>query len=670
MSASKRAKLNRSMLANSGCTKSGIARILLTLQAGGALAEGVVDVATEEHVRKDVAKAAGDIAKTTTPYGPVVQEIKLPTTPPFKWEVINPLAFVYVLSTISSTFADVMAQCIEKHGRQKIVIYIDEARPGNILRPDKGRAVNNIFWAFSSWPDWMLHRDWCWFTFGCMRTSTLQKLPGKMTALVRHIVEQFFSRTGPNFATSGCMIQIKPGENSIFLADLVGFLGDEKGCKEIFGSKGPGGTRPCLSCLNIVQFFDGHLASGMESVKCMAPTKFIAGSDQDVFDIVARLSHIAATQPKRDLDAAEQTLGLNYEPEGVLWDHHCRQYVKPVSGWLRDWQHVMSVAGIANVEVQQVVAELRRSGVPATLITDYFSNFVVPKGMGRVSQDWFTTSRLGKPSEEKDGWKGFSSELLTLVPILLSFLEVTVAPMGVMGRHIESFRLLDRLLKLFSIGAEGAALHLELIERTIVQHAAIFEVVHNSVIKPKAHHIFHLPDHIKNTGKLLSCFVTERKHRSVKQIANHVFRNFENTLVRDMLNSQLEKATDRNLYVIEYLCNPRLVHADDCDDMAVATASRAQLRCGLVCTGDLVMTVDRSVGEVCSFVQTTVRTNDGDATDVWVVLRWRRPLGDGRVASVAGDTAALRSMQVLAARMRCTDRDGVRVLPPAVSATW
>ena len=34
-----------------------------------------------------------------------------------------------------------------------------------------------------------------------------------------------------------------------------------------------------------------------------------------------------------------------------------------------------------------------------------------------------------------------------------------------------------------------------------------------------------------------------------------------------------------------------------------------------------------------------------------VVLHWRRPLGDGRVASVAGDTAALRSTAVLAGRM-------------------
>ena len=31
---------------------------------------------------------------------------------------------------------------------------------------------------------------------------------------------------------------------------------------------------------------------------------------------------------------------------------------------------------------------------------------------------------------------------------------------------------------------------------------------------------------------------------------------------------------------------------------------------------------------------------------------------------------ALRSMQVLAALMWCTDRDGVRVLPLAVCATW
>ena len=149
------------MLASSGCTKSGIARILLVLHSAGALAEGVVDVATTEHIRKDIAKSALEVASASTPFGPVLQEITLPTDPPFRWEIIHPLAAIYMLSKVSPAFAAIMGQCIDSHRKQRIVIYVDEAKPGNVLRPDEGRGVNNIFWAFSTWPEWLLRRSMC-----------------------------------------------------------------------------------------------------------------------------------------------------------------------------------------------------------------------------------------------------------------------------------------------------------------------------------------------------------------------------------------------------------------------------------------------------------------------------------------------------------------------------
>ena len=222
LSAEARAKLNRSLLAKSGCTKSGIARMLLVLEAAGALAEGVLDAATADHIRRDVGRAAKTMAKANTPFGPVIQEIVLPTTPAFKWEVIQPQALVFMLSMVSPAFAAGMIESIEKHSKQQIVIYIDECTPGNILRPDQGRAVNNIFWAFSTWPEYMLQRDWCWMTFGCIRSRTLETLPGKMTALAKFIIHSFFSPTSHNFATCGGMVQCRPGENRVFLADFAG----------------------------------------------------------------------------------------------------------------------------------------------------------------------------------------------------------------------------------------------------------------------------------------------------------------------------------------------------------------------------------------------------------------------------------------------------------------
>jgi len=113
--------------------------------------------------------------------------------------------------------------------------------------------------------------------------------------------------------------------------------------------------------------------------------------------------------------------------------------------------------------------------------------------LGRVDSEWLTVKRLGKPSADKDGWKGFSSEVLTIVPILTSFLDLVVEPMRLMPRHIECFRLLDKLLKLFSLGASSAMPFVSHIERLIAEHAVLFGELYHDVIKPKYHHVFMWP---------------------------------------------------------------------------------------------------------------------------------------------------------------------------------
>ena len=71
--------------------------------------------------------------------------------------------------------------------------------------------------------------------------------------------------------------------------------------------------------------------------------------------MVYELERIATTRPASELALAQQTFGLNYEVEGLLFDRSLRETVKPISHWLRDWMHVMCVAGCANIEVEQIV---------------------------------------------------------------------------------------------------------------------------------------------------------------------------------------------------------------------------------------------------------------------------------------------------------------------------
>lgn len=669
------AKVHRALLATaSSCPKVGIARILLALHKEGLLDEGLVPRADENAVRKSIGKSAAELAVAVTPFGPLVQSIDLPTTPAFKWDFIHPMALVFYLSTVSISFSKLMESVCT--GMMNIVINMDEAKPGNPLRPDHGRATNNIFWVFSEFPEWLLRREFAWFTFGTLRSTIVDKLVGGVSELMKIILHVFWSPSSHNFQSGGGLFRRVSGEHTIVKATLEGFLADELGLKEIYGTKSSGGTKPCIGCKNVVRFLDDEIAGHpyLVGIGCCQPHRFDICTDTEVYDLVDRLQ-AASRGPRKALEVLEQTSGLNYIGTGLLFDAHCRSFVRPVAMKLTDWMHTYVSGGVAAIELEQIVHKLRQHGVSYTSLTEYFEKFTLPTAYGRVNPDWFTTKRLGRPGEDKDGWRGFASEVLTIVPILLSFLELAVLPMGVLERHIECFRLLDALLKLLSLGAEQAHRHLATIENVMHRHATMFADLYGSKIKPKFHYQFHIPGHIRSVGKLLSCFVTERKHRSVKHIATHAFRNFETVVTRDLLCGIVDRAGgDCNLYSPEHLVSPSTLHtgpqasfrsvcAESQGDLFFATG--AELLCGSIRKGDVVMFRGGIVGQVSRFVQ----HSDNDGQSIWVLFS-RFDHVDGQLyrKPALAVNVAEPSLNILGALAWCWHENLIRVLLPRQSA--
>ena len=230
--------------------------------------------------------------------------------------------------------------------------------------------------------------------------------------------------------------------------------------KEVFSSKGPGSTRPCLSCKNIVKFLDHAVAenSYLQSIDCADASKFDRSTDAEIYE-AADIVRAASGRTRKELESLEMTTGIHWEPHGIMFHPECRRIVKPVTGWLRDWMHMLAVSGVANTEVMQLCLALKSVGVTWAMLTQFFAMWQLPKALGRINSDWFTPKRLGH-RDEKDSFKGFAAELLTIVPILRVFLDLTVAPMGCLAGEIASFRLLDDLLRLLSLGADTAAQHI------------------------------------------------------------------------------------------------------------------------------------------------------------------------------------------------------------------
>jgi hypothetical protein len=51
-------------------------------------------------------------------------------------------------------------------GMGRLALYFDEVKPGNVLRPDKGRSLQCVYWTLLDLPDWFRSRGYGWFHYG------------------------------------------------------------------------------------------------------------------------------------------------------------------------------------------------------------------------------------------------------------------------------------------------------------------------------------------------------------------------------------------------------------------------------------------------------------------------------------------------------------------------
>ena len=103
--------------------------------------------------------------------------------------------------------------------------------------------------------------------------------------------------------------------------------------------------------------------SYLQSIECADPRKFDLATDAEVYE-AADLVKAASTTTKKALEATEVSTGNNWNPTGIMFDPVCRAIVRPCTGWLRDWMHMLAVAGVANTEVMQMCkAQGKRSDV-------------------------------------------------------------------------------------------------------------------------------------------------------------------------------------------------------------------------------------------------------------------------------------------------------------------
>ena len=478
---------------------------------------------------------------------------------------------------------------------------MDTISPGSPLRPDKSRTTECMYWSIIEFPDYVLKRQLGWLVYSTVRSSIIERAPGKHSAWMKLALREFFApEVGRPSFSSGIVVQCR--DRALMVkCKFAGFIADEKALKEFMCLKGAAGSKPCITCRNVVQFIEPEVLAGSRFVLQSEIDSRLFGyqTSDDIYDIADRLSAVAALGNKAALHRAEQALGVNFEPDGVLHATDLRGVCRPIEHYIRDPMHVLVSGGVAGTETARVIASivsiLGEGGSSTSAcygsLQSYIDNFVMPKANAK-RKGWCVTERM----VGADSMRCFATDILDLAPLLLSFLEDVMVPRGVLIEHARCYRMIVRILQICTMGPRQASLFLVELRQTILDHHALYRVLYPEFIKTKWHQLLHVPENIEHLGMSLSCFVHERKHRCVKAVGLWSFRNYEATVLSDVVRYDIERICDGSLFLRESLVAPA-------NHLGFETSNTALLACGEVRKGDLVACRGRRILDVHRFWQ-------------------------------------------------------------------
>ena len=218
--------------AGPGCSRVGLAKFLSSLHQNGVLdSKTFGEEFSERSAKRGLTNVGAKLCATQTPYGALIQSMELPLEDEkMLLRYINPFGFLHYLSQESAAFGRIIANKL-KNQTNSVIIYFDETRPGNVLRPDYGRQVLAVYWTFKELPEHVRSRSVGWFPFTFVRSEKITRLPGKVSNFAARILRIFFSE-GFNMSVGvRCIVK---NEDVFVRAKFCGIVGDEKALKEAY----------------------------------------------------------------------------------------------------------------------------------------------------------------------------------------------------------------------------------------------------------------------------------------------------------------------------------------------------------------------------------------------------------------------------------------------------
>jgi len=430
----------------------------------------------------------------------------------------------------------------------RLIFYVDEASPGNLLSVDNTRKVHAFYWSIAEFGRELLSKEHLWFLGGVIRSNIASEIAGGLSCIFKSLLKTSFF--GVFNISAGVYLKLAPTVGRMLVAELGIVISDESALKSLWVSKGAAGMKPCFLCKNIVSIHSDleRLAAGgyIQSIKCKDFSKFDLHTNETVFEAVDRLARSKDTMRVGEFQAEERILGLNFHPEHILNDAELRRYIRPATVFMYDFVHVFLSGGLCNIEIFLFLRALKTAcGFGYQQLRAFVQPWHWPKYLKASPADIFNDRREDS-SARAQTFKAGASEQLTIYQVIRHIVETVVLPTAALASESAS------ILALFKICDALVLLGRDVVSpddfyRAVREHYVAFEVAYSdSNAKPKNHFAMHLGDQMRKHGTLFNCFVHERKHKTLKKFGTLASNTsaFEETLSLSLLNAHVEALQD------------------------------------------------------------------------------------------------------------------------------
>ena len=459
----------------------------------------------------------------------------------FLWHYFSFSKLLQYYVSASADFARVLKNRMETHPMPwRAILYHDEVTPGNNLRPANNRKFSAFYISFLEFGLY-LRKDTAWLPIAMLRTSVVNKVIGGMSAVVATLILQLFD--GPSsLAAAGFDAVFEDGGPKQFIANFSRFIFDEAALKATFNTKGASGLKPCLLCRNVLM--KGHECLNYDDSNyfvdvCETDTnKFDKTSNHDLWETFEALLGQKAALKNTPFKKLQTVSGLSLNVHGVLQEK-LRNILLPVDSCTYDPMHCYFQGGVASTEVHLLLQELSKVGIDFAHVRQFASVWQ------RSNKKSSPVSEILSDAREKlsDGsFKGFASDVLTVLLVLMHFVETVVQKSTLQSSidaSIKSFRALFfvvcklQLAKMHERVPSQLACELLALQ---VEHLRLHkEAYGNDWVLPKHHFSLHFKDQLIRDQIVLDTFVHERRNKLLKSASN-VLSTVGNTFERSVLS--------------------------------------------------------------------------------------------------------------------------------------